>query len=70
MDIAKLRLPENRGQRKWHYDELEVGESLTVFSKLEAKRLRSAAQLWGKNNDRVFTVRRVMGNKYRCWRIK
>ncbi len=60
-------------RRKYNFPFLELKKNQSfVVSKQEASALRSAIQIWSKNNpedDRYWTIRCIGGDEFRCWRI-
>lgn len=53
------------GKQVYPFPDMEVGDSFET----DMASVSSAATNWGKNNNAVFTVRKLDDGKYRCWRI-
>jgi hypothetical protein len=75
MKIDKnIPIPNNTKIHKYPFHLMEIGDSIGLQTKDEARSARNSAYLWAKRNNLInkFTYLKVKEDKfnYRMWRIK
>lgn len=58
-----------RKARTYPFADMEIGDSFAIPADVPHNRVRIAGYQFGRRHNRKYTVQRVNGERYRCWRV-